>query len=125
MAKGENYRPVPLDFLLLAAMPEKGMVGGIHWQGRRVKDLRDQILEENGLARGELTSSQVQARLRALAVEGHVENFQSIGKGVIWARTISGSAHLDRKAELLGLPPEPLPDATSSLRPIIHDGGDR
>ena len=103
----KHYRPSPLDFTLLELMPDKGMIGGIHWKGRRAKDLREEILDN---ANGELTpdmlkTSEIQSRLRSMHVEGLIENFVgrtgTDGK-LIWAVTEKGRAFAARKEEVLG-----------------------
>lgn len=112
------YKPTPLDFLLLERLPEKGLIGGLHWKGRRARDLRQEVLDDLAaemraaaheqwdnnappLEMPELTSSQVMARLRSLHVAGYVENFTSIGQGAIWARTVAGTAFLQTREEVL------------------------
>jgi hypothetical protein len=95
-----------VDFLLLEKLPDKGMLGGIHWNGRRVKDLVDEINESlnNGL---KVTSSFVQARLRAMHVAGYVSKHpgsssQENGGGQnVWARTLAGQEFLKTKASVL------------------------
>jgi hypothetical protein len=96
---------MPLDFELLERLPEKGTIGGIHWKGRRVKDLRLEIIEAADLEDPNiLPTSLVQARLRSMHVAGFVENFPgSVGNNaVIWARTPQGNDHLARREELMG-----------------------
>jgi hypothetical protein len=96
------YQPTPLDFLILEALPEKGVLGGVHWAGRPVKHVREQINE--GLPEGAeaLGVNPIQARMRSMKVEGLVEDFASHGSGRIWARTVAGSDFLVRKDEVLG-----------------------
>lgn len=99
---GETYySPTPLDFLLLQALPQKGVLGGVHWAGRPARHVRDEINEalESGVV---VAVSTVQARLRSMKVAGHVEDFPSHGSGRIWARTVSGSELLSRREEVLG-----------------------
>lgn len=102
---GKYYQPIPLDFLILDVLPDKGMLGGIHWKGRRIKDVYAEILEtQNGLTPAILKVSGVAARVRSMHSAGHVENFGAVGTaGVqIWARTDTGKELLARKTEVLG-----------------------
>lgn len=103
-SNGSYYKPLPLDFELLERMPEKGMIGGLHWRGRRARDIRADMLEAHPDLQELLTVSMVQSRLRSMNVAGYVENFASIGAGgsVIWARTTKGSEFLKQKEEVLG-----------------------
>ena len=74
------YRPMPLDFKILELLPEKGMIGGVHWQGRRVKDVRKQILEDEEITDPTIVpTSLVQSRLRSMHVAELVENFPAAG----------------------------------------------
>src|SRR4051812_24039480 len=106
-AKGRlNYRPQPVDFQLLELLPDKGMIGGVHWRGRQARDIRQEILDHSN---GELTPDMltigfVQGRLRAMTVAGYVESFGGSGTGGknIWARTPDGVAFLEYKDEVLG-----------------------
>jgi len=95
---------MPLDFEILKRLPEKGVIGGIHWQGRRVKDLREEIIRETGLDDPSiLPTSLIQARLRSMHVAGYVENFPaSAGGVVIWARSHIGTEQMNRGEEILG-----------------------
>lgn len=101
---GTYYKPLPVDFTLLELMPEQGMIGGIHWKGRRVKDLHDEVLDRaNGeLEPGMLPTTMVAARIRSMHVEGLVANFGGTGSAsVIWARTPKGTAFLATKDQVL------------------------
>jgi len=97
-----EYLPVPLDFRLLELLPEKGMIGGIHWKGRRTKDMLSELIEGDQDLASVLTSPMLMARLRSMHVAGYVEPFRSISGGNIWARTPEGSAWLKQKEEVLG-----------------------
>jgi hypothetical protein len=100
----EYYEPVPLDFLILELLPDRGMIGGVHWKGRRVNDLTRELWSRDGLDSSILTVQQVASRLRAMNSAGMVASFSAIaGNGVkIWARTPEGTEHLGRRDELLG-----------------------
>jgi hypothetical protein len=100
-----EFRPLPLDFTLLELMPEKGMIGGVHWRGRRGADLRQEVIEQaNGeLNPGELPTSLVMARIRSMHTFGLVESFSAAGSGtLIWARTPEGTEFLKTREEVLG-----------------------
>lgn len=96
------YNATPLDFLMLEAMPEKGILGGVHWAGRPVKHIRQSINEALHEGVEEVGTSTIHSRMRSMKVAGLVEDFQSHGGGRIWARTPAGTVHLGRKAEVLG-----------------------
>ena len=102
MPKGEYYTPTPLDFAILENLPEKGILGGLRWAGRPAKYVREDINRDapKDLA---VTISEVQARLRSMHVEGHIEPFAGSGGSKIWARTEKGTAFLADKEEVLGL----------------------
>lgn len=101
---GTNYySPTPLDFLILEAIPEKGILGGVHWAGRPSRHIQEDLNEHLG-ADTRVGASTIMARLRSMKVAGYVEDFASHGSGRIWARTPEGTAHLARKAQVLGLP---------------------
>lgn len=113
-AKGTTYyQPLPVDFLILEALPAKGILGGVHWAGRPVKhvlqDIHDGMPAE---AREHVGTSTLMARLRSMKVAGHVEDFASVGSGRIWARTPDGTALLATKSEVLGLPEPAEPQAS-------------
>lgn len=102
---GTYYSPTPLDFVLLEKLPDKGILGGVHWAGRPVKHIRQEINEALPEGVPTLTADAIVARLRSMKIAGFTEDFAATG-GRIWARTPQGLAHLGRKAELLGLPAE-------------------
>jgi hypothetical protein len=101
------YSPLPLDFLILEKLPDEGTIGGIHWRGRRIVDLREEINED---LRGEATvnSSELMARLRSMhgGAEhgpGLVKPYQGRRNGAkIWARTQRGAEFLRHKEAYLG-----------------------
>jgi hypothetical protein len=118
-----KYMPLPADFSLLEKLPDRGMVGGLRWRGRRVKDVRDELLDEAKSSldgqdlvdfQSVLTSSFIQARFRSMKLAGLVETYSASGVGgrhrddkaggssVIWARTPAGAEFLNRKEEVLG-----------------------
>jgi hypothetical protein len=102
MTQGE-YMPTPLDFRLLEMMPAKGMIGGVHWKGRRVKDLLDELIDGEPELAQYLTSSSLMARMRSMHVAGFVEPFRGTGnQSNIWARTPMGTEYMARKEEVLG-----------------------
>jgi exosome complex RNA-binding protein Csl4 len=105
--KGNYYRPMPLDFTILDLLPDRGMIGGVHWRGKRVKDVREQIVNQSDgeLTKADLPTTAIAARMRSMTLEGFVENFTTVGSGggVIWARTPKGLEHLARKDEILGM----------------------
>lgn len=98
MTKQQNYVPWPLDFAILEHMPEKALIGGVHWQGISVKNLSRAVSNTAGI---QVTSSQVNSRVRALREDGDVEMFSATG-GKIWARTPKGTHLLSKKEEYLG-----------------------
>lgn len=104
MTTNHYYEPTPLDFVLLELMPEKGMIGGIHWKGRRAADMLTDIIEGTPELKGMLTMNQTQARLRSMSVAGHTESFKTIGGGggKIWARTPQGTEFMAKRVEYLG-----------------------
>jgi hypothetical protein len=97
------YRPTPLDFEILAALPPKGILGGVHWAGRPARHVREQINERLPEGTPPVKVSTIQARLRSMKIAGYVEDFQSHGSGRIWALTTDGREHLGRREEVLGL----------------------
>lgn len=102
----DYYRPIPIDFLILDVLPDKGQLGGVHWKGRRVKDVYAEILEtQNGVTKDLLKQTAVTARIRSMSHAGYVESFASVsGAGLqIWARTAKGVELLSRRDEILGL----------------------
>jgi hypothetical protein len=99
-----RYRPTPVDFLILELLPEKGMIGGLHWKGRRARDVRTEIIETQGVDASLLTTATIQSRLRSMTVANIVESFPGVGAqgGNIWARTPEGTKLLATKEEVLG-----------------------
>jgi hypothetical protein len=95
---GEYYAPMPIDFTLLEKLPEKGTIGGVHWKGRRIRDLVPEIGIDG------VDSNFVSARLRSMASakEPLVAQFPAAGDARIWARTPAGSALVKDKDEILG-----------------------
>jgi hypothetical protein len=85
-SKGDNYAPWPLDFKLLAMMPEIGTIGGVHWRGRRVRDLTEELNAEGV----EVDTNLVAARIRSMSAAGLVKQFGNRGTGRIWAKTPAG-----------------------------------
>lgn len=78
------YEPWPMDLAVLPLLPPEGaMLGGIHHEGRRVKDLAAQLGEH-------ATSAQVQSRLRLMKVHGYVVDKPATG-GRVWQRTEAGA----------------------------------
>jgi hypothetical protein len=99
---GGYYKAQPVDFILLEKMPEIGMIGGIHWKGRRVKDLQQEIID-GGVDASLVTMPFVAARVRSMHVEGLVEHFGGPNSGFIWARTDKGTEFLAKRDEILGV----------------------
>jgi hypothetical protein len=107
-----NYRPAPIDFRILDKLPDRGLIGGIRWRGRRVKDIREEIIAELRAelgsqadeVLGDLTMNFFMARVRSMHVAGLVENYGGTGIGgtSIWARTEDGVAFMDTREEVLG-----------------------
>lgn len=109
--KGNYYEPWPVDFALLELMPNEGLIAGVHWRGRQVKDmvgeLNDQLTPDDLRNGAEpFTTPGIQARLRSMAVVGLVTNHPGSGGMRIWARTSKGVDQLGRKNELLGIAEE-------------------
>lgn len=101
-SKGRYYSPTPLDFEILARLPEKGIIGGVHWAGVQVRHIVRDI--NAGLPDGvdRLTENGVSSRLRSMTYPGYVENFAAVG-GRIWAKTPEGAAFERTRAEVLGV----------------------
>lgn len=99
---GNYYRPMPLDFEILARLPEKGIQGGVHWRGVMVRHLVRDINAALPEGVDALTESGVASRLRSMAVSGYVENFPATG-GAIWAKTPDGVAFEATREEVLGV----------------------
>jgi len=103
MKAKHEYMPLPLDFRLLELLPEKGMIGGVHWKGRRIKDLLAEMVDSEPELAQYLKSSTLMARMRSMHVAGYVEPFGAAGNtSMIWARTMKGSEWLAQKEEVLG-----------------------
>jgi len=102
---GTYYEPVPVDFLILAKLPDAGMLGGVHWKGRLAKDDHDEITakELDGDATL-LNHSLVMSRMRSMHAAGFVNSYSSgsVNGLKVWARTPAGAEHLARKDEILG-----------------------
>jgi hypothetical protein len=81
-----------MDFRLLELLPEVGLIGGVHWRGRRVRDLRDELNQIEGI---DLSSGNVQARLQAMRGAGFVRDFATSGHGKLWAKTPEGVEHYE------------------------------
>jgi hypothetical protein len=94
----EAFRATPLDFLLLEKIPEKGIIGGVHWAGRPVRHLVQEINHEGDVR---VTSPMLNSRMRSMKMRGFVVDFQSHGGGNIWARTPDGTAFLKTKEAVL------------------------
>lgn len=93
-----HYEYWPLDFVLLEMLPDKGLLGGLHWKGRLTRDLAREI--NNSVEEGpRMTSNGVGKRLRVLKAFGVVEDFPS-GQGQrIWARVPEKATALLAKKE--------------------------
>jgi hypothetical protein len=87
MGNKTGYEPWPLDYKLLELLPDAGIIGGVHYKGRRARDLLKEITSEIG--EGILNIAQLQSRLRVLKMNGYAEKFPASG-GDIWARTSEG-----------------------------------
>lgn len=101
--KGRDYyMPMPLDFAVLERLPDKGILGGVHWAGRPVKHLVDEINQAAGAEGAHVDNNMVTSRLRSMKIAGLVEVFPATGAR-IWARTTAGRELLGRREEVLGL----------------------
>ncbi len=83
--RGQYYEPMPVDELILGLLPEVGTIGGVHWRGRRVADVVEE-LNDDGV---EVTTTLVAARIRSMHVVGMVRRFRGTS-GTIWARVPDG-----------------------------------
>ncbi len=99
---GTYYRPMPLDFEILARLPEKGIQGGVHWRGVMVRHLLRDLNESLPAGFEPLKESTVSSRLRSMAVVGYVQNFPATG-GAIWAKTTDGVAFETTRSAVLGV----------------------
>jgi hypothetical protein len=106
------FHPQPIDFALLDMMPSKGMIGGIHWKGRRVTDMRQQLLDD-GVPAELIKATFIAGRVRSMHVEGLVESFGGANSGLIWARTQKGTDFLATRDQVLG-----------EVEDSNHDGGE-
>lgn len=97
--RGKYYRPMPVDRLILATMPEVGTIGGVHWRGRQVRDIVTELIDDEI----DVTNTLVTARLKSMEAAGHVRIFPTSGKAAprIWAKTESGIA-LEKEEEDYG-----------------------
>lgn len=106
-----EFEPLPVDFLILEALPDQGLIGGVHYKGRLVREVRKDLIAEAGV---DLETSFLQARFRSLHVAGLIRRFPGTSSGrsgsssggtssnTIWARTPRGRAFMARKDEFLG-----------------------
>lgn len=85
--KIEYYAPWPLDYRLLAMVPEEGTIGGVHWKGRRSADLVAELNHEEEIR---VTSAMVSARLRAMQAAGYTKAYGGSGNKKVWAKTPAG-----------------------------------
>jgi hypothetical protein len=99
---GTYYSPVPLDFVVLDLLPEKGIIGGVHWAGVPVRHVVRDVNAGTPQGTDPIAEAAISSRLRSMKVAGFVEDFAATG-GRIWARTSAGSAHLARRSEVLGV----------------------
>jgi len=97
----DYFTPLPLDFKLLEMLPAKGMIGGVHWRGRRTGDLYKQLVEAEPELKDYISATSISARMRSLHVAGYVQNFNGSNGQKIWARTPEGEAFLATKEEVL------------------------
>jgi DNA-binding MarR family transcriptional regulator len=89
--KKDEYRPiVPLDFLILAELPDEGsLFMGVYPEGKTAKDVT------NVVGKGVLKISTVSTRLRMMRKEGLTERTHGLGFGtLIWQITPKGKALL-------------------------------
>jgi hypothetical protein len=103
-----EYEPLPADFLILELLPDQGLIGGIHYKGRLVREVRKDLVENSGI---DVPTSLIQTRMRSMALAGLVRKFtgattgRDAGKSSttnIWARTPKGKTFMGRKDEFLG-----------------------
>lgn len=98
-----KYEPMPLDFLILEVMPEQGMIGGVHWKGKRVADIASEINERSNGSGVKTKGTMIDGRMRSLKHFGYTKDFASYGTGGtrIWARTPEGTKLLANKEAIL------------------------
>lgn len=89
---GGFYEPYPVDFKILRLLPEVGTIGGVHWKGRRARDVVAELDMEG------VNVQLVGDRLRSMGTGGYVKGFPSKG-GKIWARTSKGVALMNKEEE--------------------------
>lgn len=92
-----KFEAWPLDFVILEKIPEKGMIGGVHWRGRQVKDLAEEVKDDVGST---VSTGSLASRLRAMKVAGFVQDFPA-SEGRIWARLEAGTSFLRQKETYL------------------------
>lgn len=96
----------PLDYLILKALPnENEMLGGVHYVGRRARDLSDQFGEH-------VTVPQINTRLRICKLNALVIDRPASG-GRVWQRTHKGVELLRQRGDL---------DAPQGLRAVADNG---
>lgn len=102
MAKGE-YDPWPVDIPILELLPEVGTIGGVHWRGRRARDVRDE-LNQDGQLGAEVKTGLISARLREMHKHDLARSFPGGGNGGfrIWARTDAGTRIIRNKEAQVG-----------------------
>lgn len=96
--KGNYYEPLPLDFELLRRMPAQGSTLGFHTLAMTVPHVVKELNKE-APAGGELTSMNVAARIRSMAVAGHVVKVLVMGSESRygWQRTPKGDHFLEEQ----------------------------
>jgi hypothetical protein len=96
---GDNYQPWPVDFPILELLPEDGVLGGVHWKGRRVKDVVDELRDQDL----DVTSDLVASRMRSMNAGGvTIARPAGGGSAKVWARTTKGSTMLRNKEDYIG-----------------------
>lgn len=99
---GTQHNATPLDFLIVERLPDKGILGGVHWAGRPLKHVRDEINAGLPDDAPSVTTATIQSRTRVLKLHGYVEDFPSHGSGRIWAVTPAGREFAVTKEAVLG-----------------------
>src|SRR4051794_35545167 len=83
----------PLDIATLKLLPhEDQMLGGVHYMGRRVRDLADELGEH-------VTSSQLNSRSRIMKANGFAVD-RPATNGRVWQRTTKAEVWLVRNGHL-------------------------